>query len=407
MDNSRMPFCKAVQQRLMSTFRKIVLANPIQSSVIAALVAIGACRLLLASYLSGFDDLIGRPGDALLVLAVLLMLTPHLLIRRPLPAVLQDRRLEPLDAILENHMRLEHEIDKSLNEVVGDTENSALAIIQQVRQLYDTANRLVVYLDDSSQKTGNMGNEITDSVAHAIEIGAFIQQLPAKMERDLQGVNIVVKEIKELGGLLEAVRGISMQSHLLAINAAIEASRAGSSGDAFRVIATEMRILASNSGEVAASINQGLTRAREGVEAGMASSIAESTLQLAKVSLAGVSIQKLLDNFEDINQFNKTRFAVVTQHNEDLARDIAEVLGQIQYQDVVRQRIERIQITTGKRNASFQEAGGMQDQAGVKLALLPELLELILNDYLAEENKHKHSEKQSSDNSSELKIELF
>jgi len=407
MDNSRMPFCKAVQQRLMSTFRKIVLANPIQSSVIAALVAIGACRLLLASYLSGFDDLIGRPGDALLVLAVLLMLTPHLLIRRPLPAVLQDRRLEPLDAILENHMRLEHEIDKSLNEVVGDTENSALAIIQQVRQLYDTANRLVVYLDDSSQKTGNMGNEITDSVAHAIEIGAFIQQLPAKMERDLQGVNIVVKEIKELGGLLEAVRGISMQSHLLAINAAIEASRAGSSGDAFRVIATEMRILASNSGEVAASINQGLTRAREGVEAGMASSIAESTLQLAKVSLAGVSIQKLLDNFEDINQFNKTRFAVVTQHNEDLARDIAEVLGHIQYQDVVRQRIERIQITTGKRNASFQEAGGMQDQAGVKLALLPELLELILNDYLAEENKHKHSEKQSSDNSSELKIELF
>lgn len=320
-----------------------------------------------------------------------------------------DQRLvsEPAIALLETHLQLDHEIDKKLQEVIVDTENSALNIIAQVRQLYDTADTLVQYLNSSSPQANNLGRDIVESVTYLVEIGSFIEELPAKMNRDLNSVQSVVKEIKELSGLVGSVQAISMQSHLLAINAAIEGSRAGPGGAAFRVVADEMRLLAANSSKVAVQINAGLMRALHVVEAGMSTSIAESTQGLEDVSHAVVSIQKLQDNFEDMSQYFKTRFAVVTKHNEDLAKDIAEVLGHIQYQDVVSQCVERMRLAIGQRNAFLQMVVGQQNLTPADMAQLPELLTQILNAYLSEEEKHKHSARHEESTGTELKFELF
>jgi methyl-accepting chemotaxis protein len=231
--------------------------------------------------------------------------------------------------------------------------------------------------------------------------------LPAKIERDLDSVQGVAREIKELGGLVEAVQAIAMQSHMLAINASIEASRAGASGLAFRVLAQEMRHLASGSGEVATKIKDGLSRARAAVEDGMAASIAESSHQLADVSHAVNTIQKIQDNFEDMSQYYKTRFAVITQHNEDLAKNIAEVLGQIQYQDVVRQCIERIRVAILQRNAFLEQAFGVAQQGDADLIKLSAMLASILDAYGSEEEVHKHSARHEEADGGELKIELF
>ena len=309
--------------------------------------------------------------------------------------------------ILERHLRLEQALDNSLNGVVDDTENSALAIIHEVRKLHDTASKLISYLDGSSLKSGELGAEIIDSTARLVDIGAFMDKLPAKMERDMKGVQSVVREIRELGDLADMVQQISMQSHMLAINAAIEAMHAGEAGAAFRVVADEMRTLASNSKAAAVRINQGLSRARKVVEDGMARSIAESTEQLGAVSHAAASIQKLRDNLEDMSQYYKTRFTVVTEHNEDLRRDIATVLGQIQYQDVVRQAIERVRGAMGRRNESLENAVANADRGAPAMAQLPQQLELILNEYLAEEDKHKHSARASAEEGAGAKIELF
>lgn len=313
----------------------------------------------------------------------------------------------PIAALLETHLQLDQEIDKKLQEVVADTENSAIDIIKQVRALYDTANTLVNYLNTSSPQANSLGQDIVDSVAYLVEIGNFIEALPAKMTRDLNSVQSVVNEIKELSGLVSSVQAISMQSHLLAINAAIEGSRAGPSGSAFRVVANEMRLLAANSSKVAVQINAGLVRALHVVEAGMSTSIAESSQGLQDVSHAVVSIEKLQENFEDMSQYFKTRFAVVTKHNEDLAKDIADVLGHIQYQDVVSQCIDRMRTAIAQRNAFLQTVAGQSQLTPEDLAQLPEILGQVLEAYLKEEKKHKHSARHEEEAITELKFELF
>lgn len=321
-----------------------------------------------------------------------------------------------LDALLASHLLLERAMDGKLQEVVVDTERSALDIIQQVRHLYDAAHTVVVYLESSSPQADALGGDIVASVRYLVEIGAFIEQLPAKMARDMEGVASVVQEIKGLNDLVGSVQAISMQSHLLAINAAIEGSRAGPSGAAFRIIAQEMRKLASDSGGVAQKINAGLSRARHVVESGMSASIAESEQQIYSVSHAVGSIQKLQDNFEDMSQYFKTRFAVITKQNEDLAHEISEVLGHIQYQDVVSQCIERMRQALARRNDFLEALVHQRQQPGFELGSFVQGLDAILEAYTTEEEKHKHSARHleaGSDNADggngggELKFELF
>ncbi len=398
----------SAQQWVWSWRRKIGALPPHQLRLGAALIAIVVCRLLPASYWQVLDRFTGRPGDALLVLAVLLLVIVPVLRTRQAPAV-ERKSLPPasFNTMLEQHLTLDQHIDQKLGEVIEDTENSALVIIDDVRRLYDSASKLVAYLDSSNLKASSLGKEISDSVLFLVDIGSFIEQLPAKMTRDLHNVQTITAEIKAMSGLVEAVHAIGMQSHILAINASIEASRAGPSGAAFRVIADEMRSLASNSSAVATQINQGLSRARLVVEDGLAASIADSSHQLEAVSKAAISIHKLQDNFEDMNQYYKTRFVVVTKYNEDLALQIAEVLGQIQYQDVVRQCIDRIRSVIEQRNLFLQDAANLIAQDGADLTHLPALLEVILQDYLTEEGKHRHSSRDIAEGHRELKIELF
>jgi len=305
------------------------------------------------------------------------------------------------------YLQLEEAIDGSLNGVISDTESSARSIIQNVRRLHDSATTLATYLDGTSLQAGDLGKEIFESVAFLGDIGAFIKRLPEKIERDLSSVQALVTEIKFLNEMTADVKAISLQSHLLAINAAVEAGRAGTVGSAFKVVADEMRRLAGTSSTMAVKINKGLARAQEIVENGIESTIKESAAQLAEVSTAAATIDKLQNNFEDMSQYYKTRLAIVIKHNEDLVRDIGEALGQVQYQDVVRQSIERIRIAAGRRNDAMRTLLLMQGEDADEEAGVPLQLELILKDYLAEEQKHRHSVRQTQGSAAPLKIELF
>jgi methyl-accepting chemotaxis protein len=391
--------------------------RPGQFALVAALLVALAARALPDTALATTDAWLGRPGDTAMLLVIGLMLLSAARFgvkdqsKAAAPAEAQTHPPSGPQALaramLETHLQLDQAMDGKLQEVVTDTEDSATNIIGQVRQLYDSANTVVVYLESSSLQANSMGKDIVESVGHLMEIGQFIEELPQKMERDLTGIQIVMKEIKELSELVGAVQAISMQSHLLAINAAIEGSHAGPSGAAFRIVAQEMRKLASNSSGVADRIKAGLKRARDVVEGGMTQSIEESSRHLERVSNAAVSIHKLQDNFEDMSQYFKMRFAVVTKHNEELAVKISDVLGHIQYQDVVSQCIGRLRVASAQRNEFLQSALTQLEQGQGDLTHLSQEFDLIWQGYVSEEEKHRHSARHGQEGVTELKFELF
>jgi methyl-accepting chemotaxis protein len=289
-------------------------------------------------------------------------------------------------SLKENHLRLDAAIDEQLKRVSGETESSAMNLIMQVRKLNDAARELVDYLDHSSVTGGNMEQEISGSVDVIGRVAQFIEELPAKIRQDMSIVQEAAKEIGELGSLVVVIKEISKQTDLLALNASIEAARAGEAGRGFAVVADEVRKLSERSAKAATLIETGLTQVQDTVQNGMKFTFLEESMHEATKVVD--SIRGLREGYEDMREYYKTLFSVVTHHNVNLAAEIAEILGHIQFQDVVRQRIERMSVVMAKRNEVLVEYSEALLAHEPSLAEIPAKMQQLVDEYTAEEARH-------------------
>lgn len=94
---------------------------------------------------------------------------------------------------------------------------------------------------------------------------ASIGRLAEEIDQTVLAINRLADDSQAIGQVLEVIRGIAEQTNLLALNAAIEAARAGEQGRGFAVVADEVRTLARRTQDSTAQIAQMIARLREGV----------------------------------------------------------------------------------------------------------------------------------------------
>ena len=398
-------------------------ANELWRTTYAALIGIvlvGISEFLLRDQLDRFfggwhaSGVLAIGGGILMVLAVTLSSVAS---RRGVELD-EHRRKEAAEAIrtgelaskiIDHHDRLDNAIDTQLTSVISDTENAAMNLIAQVRELSGEANRLVQYLDNSNMKTGDMEHEFGQSVGFISQIGNFMQELPARLHQDMEIMRAAGKEIDELVKLVDMIKEISKQTDLLALNASIEAARAGEAGRGFAVVADEVRNLSLRSSQAAVMIEKGLSHAQYTMQNGLKFNfIEESTQQMSEAAKVIESIRTLQDNYEDLRQYYKTLFTVVTSHNITLAEDISEIFGHIQFQDVIRQRIERVQLAMEQRNEVLRNFSRSLDKPYAAMEELPQHMHQVLEEYLNTEFNHAPVASYGEDNSAgQPQIELF
>lgn len=293
---------------------------------------------------------------------------------------------EVLAPAVAESVRLDVEIGRKLDEAVERTEASALAIMQQVRALCDHSAALASRLQEATAEAGTFEEDISANVAALARMAEFLECLPARLQHDLASIGQIAGEIKGLSDLAESVQTISMQSHLLSINAAIEASRAGASGQAFKVVAQEVRALAANSHGAAARIGGSLTRIRAILKDGLEQNAAKLSCDLEHIAETAQAVTQLQSSFDRMSGSYQARFADMLGQGETLAAGSAEVLGQLQYQDVVRQCVERLQAAVARRNAALED--GLAGRLAAQPEVLAGLIGDIVEDYLAQEACH-------------------
>jgi methyl-accepting chemotaxis protein len=294
---------------------------------------------------------------------------------------------EQTTALVENHLRLDEAIGGQLKVVIGDTESSGLALVLQVEKLNATATELLDYLGNSNLSARDMEQEIEGSVASIVQISTFVEELPDMIRDDMELIQAAaIKEIKGLDAFINVIKEISKQTDLLALNAAIEAARAGDAGRGFAVVADEVRKLSERSAKAAAMIEKGLVDAQRTMLDGMRLSPMDK--QISEAGTIVISIRKLQESYDDMRQYYKTLINVVTEHNSNLATGIGEMLGQLQYQDVARQRIERVTAAVAQRNAVLSELPHRLGESTTDLTELPARLLGVMNEYIANEARH-------------------
>lgn len=180
-----------------------------------------------------------------------------------------------------------------------------------VAQSIDRAQRLS---EDVKDKLTQGKVSIIGSVAGFQDLTALVQELSGGMER-------IVEALDQVQQVSQMIGGIAKQTNMLALNAAIEAARAGEAGQAFAVVATEVKKLAQITRDATERIDQTLTRLAD--EASSFSNAIDHGVQEA--DLARGKINALEKTVDDIGSI----VALVDEQTEGMARSTEQMHASI------------------------------------------------------------------------------
>ncbi len=139
---------------------------------------------------------------------------------------------------------------------------------------------------------------------------------------------------------------------------------------------------------------------------GLAALMIESHLRLDEA--IGAQLKGVVGDTENAAIMLIMEVRKLSIHNTSVTADIGEILGHIQFQDVVRQRIERMEDAVAKRNMIFQAFARGLDTPDTDLLELPVQMRGVLDEYLSTESRHAPAANNASgQNESLSKFELF
>jgi len=201
-----------------------------------------------------------------------------------------------------------HQIEESvcrLSKVSTETADGAESQSAQIQHIQSAVGSLkdmvqsdtamiheAMELSENAKKNVNRGNQVISKT------GQVIQLLSDHFSETSSTIEKLKEETENIGSVLDVIRGISDQTNLLALNAAIEAARAGEQGRGFAVVADEVRTLAQRTQESTLTIQEMIEALQK-----RANSAEQLTKASSKEAASGVDIvHKAEESLEQITQ---------------------------------------------------------------------------------------------------------
>ena len=227
----------------------------------------------------------------------------------------------------------------------GETHQVATAIKELAATSQDMAGNALqaARMTQEAQQVVGQGEAVVDRTIKAID------HINREVLRTAESIGQLEQQCSQIGGVISVIRGIAEQTNLLALNAAIEAARAGEQGRGFAVVADEVRSLASRTQGATVEIQQMIEQLQSGARASVTAMSAASHEAQEGVGLA---------------QEAKQAFGAITEKVDRMVDTNAIIASAIEQQGAVVNEIERnvVRISDGSDEA-LQVANAARDAA--------------------------------------------
>ncbi|OOG10684.1 methyl-accepting chemotaxis protein [Pseudomonas sp. C9] len=225
-----------------------------------------------------------------------------------------------LGAAAEELSTVTQEASRGLQQQNNEIEQAATAVNEMTAAVEEVARNAVSTSEASSQST-QAAREGRDRVVETVDA---IQT----MTHDVQNTSLMIEGLaaqgRDIGKVLDVIRAIAEQTNLLALNAAIEAARAGEAGRGFAVVADEVRALAHRTAQSTQEIEKMVAGIQNGTGEAVSSmqqsnQRTQSTLEMARA--AGIALEQITQSIHLINERN----LVIASASEEQAQVSREV----------------------------------------------------------------------------------
>jgi methyl-accepting chemotaxis protein len=225
-----------------------------------------------------------------------------------------------LSAAAEELSAVTEEASRGLQQQNNEIEQAATAVNEMTAAVEEVARNAVSTSEASNQST-QAAREGRDQVVKTVDA---IQTMTHDVQNTAQMIEGLAAQGRDIGKVLDVIRAIAEQTNLLALNAAIEAARAGEAGRGFAVVADEVRALAHRTAQstqeiekMVAGIQNGTGEAVESMQ--QSNQRTHSTLEMARA--AGIALEQITQSIHQINERN----LVIASASEEQAQVSREV----------------------------------------------------------------------------------
>lgn len=233
----------------------------------------------------------------------------------------------PLSGVSSELSQLARQSERVTADQLDATRNAERSISEMFASLGENASNASSAADAAAgaDNETKMGQEVVDSTISAINV------LAQEVERAAETIRQLEADTTSVGNILDVIQGIAGQTNLLALNAAIEAARAGEQGRGFAVVADEVRTLASRtqvSTQEIHSVIEQLRRTARAISEVMEQGQKRARESVEKAAKAGESLSTIAGKVETISNMN-IQIASATEEQQQTSSYIQRSVEEI------------------------------------------------------------------------------